>query len=1036
MYVFSPLPRQTKTSDDSTRLILNPNAHLKFKFAEDSRDAEVGLANPKDEMQGQVFSRVVLNNHKGWARLVFNIEDIDSLLIGRAPEQELELSFSVFCDPGENLTFDLIGILQSSGQKENYEKVAVFYKNAEISFGPLREHPYVLQTRVRRTDLPLGANFILAFQVARGGSAFYMSPVILTPARSSDQTDLTVSEGSVTIPPEDIHELPVVAAGATPTIVRDVEVQTADMYRSLSLIMQPNEKCSVSIDLDDLGVIPAERPIEIDAVIQSKYATGRAVGRIERGGLFGVNFPGLNHDFSEIGVSSVPRCFRASVPRDDGLSGRRLVFSFKAHCMPLECELTVRIREGVEGLSFGAVKSPSRVVAPGTVSGGGPVPKLFDSTAALRSIGEGARVEKAEDNADWDEETLWTLFGKMSPGEMDPHPLFSTAWHYRLLAQADLPTPSNPAEAFEAYLASDIVVDPHPLIDEAYLREQLGAERGALCGLEGFLASTSIDLRPNRLFDARRVAAAMAAMGASMEGASAAAVLQRYLEEPRFWSISTSPLFDPATIPDGDAAPLIRYLGDSSLWSLSPTPLFDAAHYSRQAGVPRTRKVAPLAEYLMLERQIFPDPGPLFNARYYAMQSEETWSGGASPLETYVRTLIGRPHPRYDRKSYLAKSPGQKIVSVTLDDVLKAGTAFDGPRHMLRTSLDRVVVQMTGPRPRNPYYRQIPDAFVAAKCDFRFSTSPDDMADYATKRKDLMFWWHQLEPFYHDPVSVEATKDRAKRLVDTLTRMKANGALLIHTWHNALPYSGRYRDIDYELLLDVAPLFDLILVHAALGVPWIRKFAPSASVAVVPHPSLVRHFNTTIDRNVARDILKIPRDAFVVHSFGEMKAYKRVDLLVAAWSHLKQTRHPRDAVLVLTGHWKEKSAIYEAAHGLPDCVIVDQIMSDGQLALWIAAADVCAFSHPQVWASGAVMSALSFGKPMIVPDETGLTEVVEDDQNGFVFKNGDPESLADAIRRAREFPYPQHAAFLNHERAAELHPFRLQPQISQLLENL
>lgn len=1036
MYVFSPIPKRTVTSDGRTRLILKENAHLKFKHAEDSLDAVVGLADPKDEMQGQAFSRVVLNHHKGWARLVFKIEDIDSLFIGIAPEQELELSFSVFCDAGENVSFDLIGILQSSREKENYQPAALFSKNERNSFGPLKERPHVLKTRIHRSNLQSDADFILAFQVARGSAPFYMSPVILSPTMSSDQQDLEVSEGSVRIPSEDRYELPLVATGALQTILRDARAQTGEMYRALTLIVQPNQKCSVSIQLDHLSAIPSERPIEIDAVIQSKYSEGRAIVRIERGGLFGVNFPGLDHDSTEIGLDSVARRFRASVPRDDGLSGRRLVFSFEAECNPLECDLTVVIREGVTGQPFRAVKRPMPLIDSDTVKGGGSVPKLFDSAVALRSIGGGERDGKADDGEDWGEETLWSLFGILSPGEMDPHPLFSTAWHYRLLALADLPTPSDPAAAFEAYLTSDVVADPHPLIDEAYLREQLGAERGTRSGLEGFLASTSLDLRPNRLFDPRRVAAAMAAMGAAPDEASASAVLQRYLEEPRFWWISTSPLFDPATIPDGDAAPLVRYLGDPSLWSISPTPLFNTAHFCAQAGIPRTRTVAPLAEYLMLERQIFPNPGPLFNARYYAMQSDETWGGGASPLETYVTTLDGVPHPRFDQGSYIAQSPAEKIFGLTLDDVVKAGTAFDGPRHMLRTSLNQTIVQMTGPSPRNPYYKQISEAFTAAKRDFRHSIKPDEMIDYAAKKKGLMFWWHQLEPFYHDPVSAAATQDRAKRLLDTLTRMKASGAKLIHTWHNALPYDGRYRDLDYELLLDVAPLFDLILVHATRGVPWIQKFAPSANVAVVPHPSLVRHFNTAIDRNVARDILKIPRDVFLVHSFGEMKAYKRVDMLVTAWSYLKQTGHARDAVLALTGHWKEKSATYEAAHRLPDCMIVDQIMSDGRLALWIAAADVCAFSHPQVWASGAVMTALSFGKPTIVPDETGLTEVVQDDQNGFVFRNGDPESLTDAIRRAREFAYPEHAAFLNHAKAAELHPFRLQPQISQLLEAL
>ena len=71
---------------------------------------------------------------------------------------------------------------------------------------------------------------------------------------------------------------------------------------------------------------------------------------------------------------------------------------------------------------------------------------------------------------------------------------------------------------------------------------------------------------------------------------------------------------------------------------------------------------------------------------------------------------------------------------------------------------------------------------------------------------------------------------------------------------------------------------------------------------------------------------------------------------------------------------------------------------------YLSAADVVVLPYTKTYQSGVLLAAYAAGRPVVVTDTGGLSEVVEHGKTGLVVPPRDPESLADAISRLLEDP--------------------------------
>jgi glycosyltransferase involved in cell wall biosynthesis len=114
---------------------------------------------------------------------------------------------------------------------------------------------------------------------------------------------------------------------------------------------------------------------------------------------------------------------------------------------------------------------------------------------------------------------------------------------------------------------------------------------------------------------------------------------------------------------------------------------------------------------------------------------------------------------------------------------------------------------------------------------------------------------------------------------------------------------------------------------------------------------------------------------------------------------LEALEHVDDVSLVLAGDGEERKELERRAAPLDGRVRFLGALPRAQVLETVAAADALLLSSTWENFPHAVVEALAVGTPVIATDVGGVAEVVRDGENGLLVTPGDPQPLADAIRR-------------------------------------
>jgi D-inositol-3-phosphate glycosyltransferase len=182
---------------------------------------------------------------------------------------------------------------------------------------------------------------------------------------------------------------------------------------------------------------------------------------------------------------------------------------------------------------------------------------------------------------------------------------------------------------------------------------------------------------------------------------------------------------------------------------------------------------------------------------------------------------------------------------------------------------------------------------------------------------------------------------------------------------------------------------------------------PEAKIALIPHGNYIRLIDAMPPREEARARLGLPAEAKVLLFFGQIKEVKGLDILLQAMPRLIR-KHPNTILLVAGKVWKDDFQRYQEqidALGISDnCEMHIRFIPDPEVADYYAAADVVVLPYRRIYQSGVLLMAMSYGKPVMVSDIEGMTEVVADGTNGYVFPAGDAEALADRLAEVLSNP--------------------------------
>ena len=189
-----------------------------------------------------------------------------------------------------------------------------------------------------------------------------------------------------------------------------------------------------------------------------------------------------------------------------------------------------------------------------------------------------------------------------------------------------------------------------------------------------------------------------------------------------------------------------------------------------------------------------------------------------------------------------------------------------------------------------------------------------------------------------------------------------------------------------------------IVVHSEYDLRSLQA-SEACKAVVIPHGeygSLAHRSVPDADRDGARAELGAADDELVVLLFGQLRPDKGVrDLLLAS----AQTAGVR---VVLAG--EDNGALQEVGDLLADdrlrdrVVVRGEFISPAETGRLFAAADVVALPYHRASASGVLLLAYGYGRPVVAYPVGGLPEYVLDGQTGWMCQRADPSALVERLR--------------------------------------
>jgi glycosyltransferase involved in cell wall biosynthesis len=197
-------------------------------------------------------------------------------------------------------------------------------------------------------------------------------------------------------------------------------------------------------------------------------------------------------------------------------------------------------------------------------------------------------------------------------------------------------------------------------------------------------------------------------------------------------------------------------------------------------------------------------------------------------------------------------------------------------------------------------------------------------------------------------------------------------------------------------------LADRLIVHNQVSKSELveRLGVPSARIATIPSGNYMDDVREPCDPAIAKHAMGIGDSHKVILFFGQIKEAKGLDILIEAIPEVARAV-PEITLLIAGRPWKTDFSPYEALIdrlGIRDrCTLHIRYIPNEELGHYFAAADVVVLPYRRIYQSGVILLAMSYGTAVVVSDIPGMTEMVTDGQNGYVFARGSKDSLAERL---------------------------------------
>jgi glycosyltransferase involved in cell wall biosynthesis len=302
---------------------------------------------------------------------------------------------------------------------------------------------------------------------------------------------------------------------------------------------------------------------------------------------------------------------------------------------------------------------------------------------------------------------------------------------------------------------------------------------------------------------------------------------------------------------------------------------------------------------------------------------------------------------------------------------------------------------------RNPYQDLLAQALskhgvkVEFKNDFRFTTALKIMQG-KTRPDILHIHWtypYMLENSRYKSVLLSSI------FILKLRLLKLLGLKLVWTVHNTLNHEKKFGSIDLFYRKILVRLCNKVIVHGKLAKTEIENLyglSKNSKISIIPHGNYRSVYKNDMTKNQARKRLNLSKQSKVLLYFGYIRQYKGIPDLLKVFQRLKSN----DSTLLIVGNPKSDAVVRKLekeCQGMENVKLYLEYIPDDEIQIYMNAADFVVLPFKDILTSGSMMLALSFGKPIIVPDMGHIREV-SDNVGNIVYDPKENDALFKSVQ--------------------------------------
>jgi glycosyltransferase involved in cell wall biosynthesis/peptidoglycan/xylan/chitin deacetylase (PgdA/CDA1 family) len=225
---------------------------------------------------------------------------------------------------------------------------------------------------------------------------------------------------------------------------------------------------------------------------------------------------------------------------------------------------------------------------------------------------------------------------------------------------------------------------------------------------------------------------------------------------------------------------------------------------------------------------------------------------------------------------------------------------------------------------------------------------------------------------------------------------------IVHTVHNVLP-SGSDQTRHRRAYGDVYRAADALICHdESAKARLLREFdVPAERIMIIPHGPFFSDDASETQAEARRRLRLNPAECIVLWQ-GIVEPYKGLDVLLKAWRQVFACEGTARLAIVGPAKSNHLDALRDLIRDLRigssthlelSFVPVDRLCS------WHRACDILVYPYQRGTTSGALMTGISYGKPIIATTVPAMTHLLRHGENALLVEHGDVEALSAALLR-------------------------------------